>query len=652
MSSRFSFGPMTRRRIVLLAVLGLGAIGGFTTWSAWHRSHSQTTTEDESWIDGDPRLTYPTRYLNVRPEVKYVGDAACAVCHKEIVESYRHHPMAHSLDPVSEVAAEPRYGSEVGNPFQNEGVSFAVERRGERVFHREYVPNVKGGNLVEAEDEVRYVIGSSKSRTFTYYLIERDDCLFQSPITWYSQKQHWDLSPGMRVRFEHFERRITPACLFCHANRVEPVADSINRYQRPLFRGMGIGCERCHGPGELHAAHPGAAHGDDGADLTIVNPNRPGLAPSLRDAVCEQCHLQGETRVARRGRGTFDYRPGLPLHLFVSAFVRAEESEEDLKFVSHVEQMHSCRCSTESKGALSCTTCHDPHGYPSEERREARHRAACVKCHGESECKASIEERRTKKDSCVACHMPRRSSVEEVQHTVITDHHIVRRPTADKQRPLPPTARGKIPIVPFHAASNDLPKAERDYDLAMALLTLVPPEHYGMSEQDVLAAAKPLLDQSLRRWPDDLDALERRAYVYGCLGRFPEALADTEAVLERSPDRQASLLQAARFSAELGRGEEALAHVQRALAISPSASMPHVVRAQIYHARGEFAKEANDWRAALRYNPTHVRSRFYLVAALARSGDKKEARAEFDKLMALNPPDADNMRTQLEGLLR
>ena len=37
---------------------------------------------------------------------------------------------------------------------------------------------------------------------------------------------------------------------------------------REQFRGHGIGCERCHGPGELHVA----ARGEE--DGTIVNPGR------------------------------------------------------------------------------------------------------------------------------------------------------------------------------------------------------------------------------------------------------------------------------------------------------------------------------------------------------------------------------------------
>ena len=78
------------------------------------------------------------------------------------------------------------------------------------------------------------------------------DGLYQSPIAWYSQ-EHVGPGASLRMRNLHFDRPITPGCLFCHANRFE-VAEG----RSPVFHGLAIGCERCHGPGELHARQPGA----------------------------------------------------------------------------------------------------------------------------------------------------------------------------------------------------------------------------------------------------------------------------------------------------------------------------------------------------------------------------------------------------------
>src|SRR5262249_5021826 len=52
--------------------------------------------------DNDPRRTYDTPFRNVRPEVNYVGDDACAECHKDLAAKYHEHPMGRSLAPVAD----------------------------------------------------------------------------------------------------------------------------------------------------------------------------------------------------------------------------------------------------------------------------------------------------------------------------------------------------------------------------------------------------------------------------------------------------------------------------------------------------------------------------------------------------------------------
>ncbi len=165
-------------------------------------------------------------------------------------------------------------------------------------------------------------------------MFERDGYVFVSPVSWYSKQRRWGLSPGYEKTDFHFERPVQAECLFCHADQVVPVAGTANRYAPPTFRGYAIGCQRCHGPGELHVREQEAGASTAGA---IVNPAR--LEPRLRDAVCEQCHLQGQQRVERMGRSLFEYRPGLPLELFVAVFVLPAEAADYHKAVSHAEQM-------------------------------------------------------------------------------------------------------------------------------------------------------------------------------------------------------------------------------------------------------------------------------------------------------------------------
>ena len=74
--------------------------------------------------------------------------------------------------------------------------SIRSRSRDGRTIHRETRRDRAGKVIAQVEGEVRYVLGSgSHARAF---LIERDDYLFQSPITWYSQESA-GLAPGMRT---------------------------------------------------------------------------------------------------------------------------------------------------------------------------------------------------------------------------------------------------------------------------------------------------------------------------------------------------------------------------------------------------------------------------------------------------------------------
>src|SRR5262249_25055087 len=270
--------------------------------------------------------------------------------------------------------------------------------------------------------EVQFALGSG-TRGITY-LIERDGFLFQSPIAWFAQQHRWDISPGYAGPNQrpNFERAIQRECLFCHTSKVRSVAGTLNRYEPPIFESHAIGCERCHGPGALHATRGEYA----GPDLTIVNPAR--LAPALRESVCQQCHLQGWFRFPRAGRDSFDFRPGLPLHRFLAVFVRKEGNPARMKLIGQLEQMEASRCYRESRGHLRCISYHDPHRTPPTATKAEYYRGRCLQCHERQGCALPAAQRRSRGpgEDCVACHMPR-PAVADIPHAVTTDHRIPRK---------------------------------------------------------------------------------------------------------------------------------------------------------------------------------------------------------------------------------
>ena len=177
------------------------------------------------------------------------------------------------------------------------------------------------------------------------------------------------------------------------------------------------------------------------------------LEPALCDAVCQQCHLLGVKEIARYGRELSDFRPGLPLHEFVTVFVRSLPKQNDHPNADHVEQLHQSECFRQSQGVLGCISCHDPHELPDPERKVAYYRDRCLNCHADEGLAMPRPARlqRSADDSCIECHMPR-VGTSNVTHLATTHHGILRVRESAFLSAAPPRnpPRGQPSLVPFH----------------------------------------------------------------------------------------------------------------------------------------------------------------------------------------------------------
>ena len=245
-----------------------------------------------------------------------------------------------------------------GLPFEAQGVQYTVERATDACSTRRRDATRTGSVLGEIEAEVRFALGSGTRGTT--FLIERDGFLFQSPIAWFAQQRRWDISPGYGdlAHARTSSVRSSPNACSATPTNSHHVSGTLNRYEPPIFEGHAIGCERCHGPGELHVNQDGPSAE---SDLTIVNPAN--LAPALRDSVCQQCHLQGWFRFPRAGR---DSSTSAPACRSTDSWQSSQGKEQrgKIELVGQVEQMESSRCFRASQGQLGCISCHDPHRLP------------------------------------------------------------------------------------------------------------------------------------------------------------------------------------------------------------------------------------------------------------------------------------------------
>ena len=511
--------------------------------------------------------------------------------------------------------------------FEAGSSRYSVEYRGGRLVHRETRLDNGGGVLAQVEAEVQYAVGSGERGIS--YLIEHDGRLFQSPITWFSQKNRWDLSPGYEVGNLHFDRPIEPGCLFCHSNRALPVAHTLNRYERPIFRGQAIGCERCHGPGELHIGQQQVV---DGRDLSIVNPRH--LEPALRSAVCEQCHLQGDHRIDRLDRNMFDYRPGLSLIDFMAIYGRADQQET--RFVGQVEQMKDSRCYRASQGRLGCTSCHDPHQAPAPAERTLHYRQQCLACHESKGC--SLPERsrlaESPRDSCVQCHMPRFKPT-DIIHTATTDHRILRTSLpeeSDQKRVV-----AGLPLVLLNrdgVAAAALQSLDRE--LAIALTIEGPRLRDSPQVREMSGLVLALLERAIARRPDDLAARLAKARALALSGRRSQALPIIQSALAMAPADEKALDQYLAYAVDEKDIQAAIEPARRAVAANPWSSVFHERLAYFLLEKEDYAGSIRESSEALRLNPFLRFARMFMVQSLLKQGEAGRADAEFATLIKIH----------------
>jgi tetratricopeptide repeat protein len=545
-----------------------------------------------------------TLFLNTEPGVRYVGSAACSQCHADITTRYIATKMGRSVT----LARGPQFLKLVPQrvTLYNRKLDryFQVFAEGKKLYQAEYQLGPEGKEIFRNTQPLAYAIGAGMAGYG--FLVQQGDYLFEAPLSYYSLTRSWEFSPGYQTVDFGFNRPIGRACIACHSGRPQPVKGREGRFNNPPFLEMAVGCENCHGPGELHVKQRLAGAPPQGpVDPTIVNPAH--LSGWLADNICMNCHQSGDARVESGSGSSIEFRPGLVLDdsaaIFALPFTRKSPPSSPL--LQHYFLMIMSKCHRASGGRMSCITCHDPHIEPTREAAPAYFRKKCMTCHTDASCGLPLAARMKKRpaDDCAGCHMPKQN-LTMISHSSLTNHRIIAR------------AGEPFPEEAFHLADAE--------ETGLVHISAMPgKKHVPVPRLILLDAYGQLVDSHPEFRPPFNTLLHQVSKTKPVNVELAEQLAH-RAILENTTR---SL-------------EEAAGYLKKAIEIGSDSADDYEMLAQILSRSGEDAEAIEVLKRALEIDPYRARIYQNLTMLLVKSHQYTEALAVMKKELEIFPQDS------------
>ncbi len=609
------------------------------------------------------------------PVNEYVDSRLCAGCHSQIYENYRQTGMAKSLFNPAPANTIEDYKGNTQFYHSLSDTHYSMIFRDQAYYQRRWQIGSDGNETNVEEMKIDYVIGAGDhSRAYLHRTTR--GTLIELPLGWYTERGgYWGMSPGFDSSHPQTRRLVSYGCVFCHNGYPQVPSGSDVPDADPVFTGdlpKGIDCQRCHGPGGQHirAAQAGAELSD--ISSRIVNPAR--LSSKLQMELCMQCHLEPTSGrlpalVRRFNRGIFSYIPGQPLEDYVLYFDHAPNTGHDDKFefVSVAYRLRKSRCFLESKGALTCLSCHDPHRkLPAGEEATSYYSGQCRHCHEPVISTLVAQGKHPDTADCVSCHMPRRRT-EDVVHALITDHFIQRKvPMRDLQAelqerhltdveeyhgevvpyypsPLPKTSGNSLYLAVAQVArQNNLKKGVAD--LAREINQHPPREeefyialgdaqkNSGNSE-----AAVGAFEQAVRIKPKSVTALRSFAASLKTSGNVSRSEQILKQALHLAPLDGSTWNQYAMLEADLGRTGRAIEKLQKALALDPDLPEGDLNLATLLVREEQMEPAETALKRALSIDPYDAAAYDLMGRVLAGKNETSMALYSFQKATHLRP---------------
>lgn len=358
-------------------------------------------------------------WRNHSDSAHYVGMNTCKQCHSQVHSTFIHTGMGESWDIATKERSKGKFGNHsiVYDKFKN--FYYKPFWKDSSLFILEFRLNGTD-TIYKRIEKIDFIVGSGQHTNS--HIWNSNGYLFQAPLTFYAQSGIWDLPPGFEDgENSRWSRTISAECMNCHNMFPDFNLTADNKFSSVK---SGIECERCHGPGSLHAAEKLIGIIVDTskeADRSIVNPRR--LSIELQTELCQRCHLQGIS-VLNEGKSFFDFKPGMFLNEIENVFMpRYSGGQETFIMASHADRMKQSKCFIASN-TMSCLTCHNPHISVKVTAQEAFNNA-CKNCHNKTKksCAEDLTKRIKQSDNCYYCHMAVSNTI-DIPHVTVHDHKI------------------------------------------------------------------------------------------------------------------------------------------------------------------------------------------------------------------------------------
>jgi Flp pilus assembly protein TadD len=325
----------------------------------------------------------------------------------------------------------------------------------------------------------------------------------------------------------------------------------------------------------------------------------------------------------RYERDPFSFRPGESLSGFRLHFDQTGNKDRFEIVGSAAYRLMQSQCFLRSGGAMTCTTCHDPH-----KQTPARPYAdTCAQCHAAKLTSLVAAQLHPASIDCAGCHMPKRRTGDAV-HVVMTDHRIQRTlPARDLLAPLRDEVRPETGEITLSYPPSLLHNSDELY-LGVAQVGEANTRNEGITRlSTAIRKFRPAAAEYYLQLGDALRASRR----------FDEAIGPYEEAVRREPQSAAAHERLAFGLTRVRQFARADAEFRRALELAPAdAALLKNVGISLLE-QGRMPEAAAMFRKSLNIDGTQYEACNGLGGALLKTGDNAGAEAEFLKAIQLRP---------------